>query len=784
MILTAARVVAPSVLMAGMAFGQAQVATNSIPKRELTPADAVATVRLIPNQAALSAQGDVASISPDGKRYVIRTSYGDAGRDGVWGDVLTGALDSLAGARPKLCAHLFTTGLGSPRGSQGADNDPKPVNTLRWLSNDQVGFLWSDNNGVRQAMSVDVAHCKIKSLTHSATSVAAFVTGTDGTLLFDAKVQHSASASSRLWTDGFTVSDASDGWSILRGDVDGVDVQGVDFDNAWFIRLPSGSTKRVEIAGDPIDATNPSYRELSLAPSGHFAVTHVGLRHVPQDWSNYLSPTLKRVIEENGTSPGGIPLQYAVIDVHRGTSRTLWSAPRGLRSQLSWSPQDDVVLLAPTFLPLTATDPPGLAGFAAAIVDVSTGEYEPVPADLTGRELVRMQWLSATAIQMLTTDSSNQDARTEQFRKSGNRWERIPAGEAPIEARRDQPHSTIHIETRQTLNNPPQVYAVDSAHGTEERIFDSNPLLLSSFKLGRVERISGKLSTGQQWLGQLIYPADYVPGKKYPLLIQSLYGRAWGDEDFTLNGSWGENGAGLGPSQVPSYPGQLLATRDIAVLELEVLKPSQDSKEAENYQLAFETVAEQLSASGLVDRSKVALAGFSRNGYWVEFTLAHSKFPFAAAVAADNYDPSYFQSAIANWRVDDAQANGGEAFGEGFQQWLAHAPGFNAEHMHAPLWIIGQSDGISLVMAEWEIFSRLRHLHRPVEMYMMPDADKHPSHLPQSPRQIMSIQAGVIDWLSFWLTGREDPSPKKQAQYARWREFRTLQAASVSQEAH
>jgi hypothetical protein len=38
----------------------------------------------------------------------------------------------------------------------------------------------------------------------------------------------------------------------------------------------------------------------------------------------------------------------------------------------------------------------------------------------------------------------------------------------------------------------------------------------------------------------------------------------------------------------------------------------------------------------------------------------------------------------------------------------------------------------------------------------------------------MAIQEGVIDWFSFWLTGREDPSPKKRDQYARWHEFRTL----------
>jgi hypothetical protein len=45
----------------------------------------------------------------------------------------------------------------------------------------------------------------------------------------------------------------------------------------------------------------------------------------------------------------------------------------------------------------------------------------------------------------------------------------------------------------------------------------------------------------------------------------------------------------------------------------------------------------------------------------------------------------------------------------------------------------------------------------------------------------MAIQDSAIDWLSFWLTGREDPSPEKRERYARWRAFRTSQVASDSQ---
>jgi len=293
--------------------------------------------------------------------------------------------------------------------------------------------------------------------------------------------------------------------------------------------------------------------------------------------------------------------------------------------------------------------------------------------------------------------------------------------------------------------------------------------------------MSGKLSNGKQWIAELMYPADYIPGTRYPLVIQSYYGHIFGPEEFTLDGPWGILGMNLGPSEFPSYPGQLLATQNIAVLTLSVLHFASGLGQDDDYQLAFESLAEQLVASGIADSQKIALAGFSRNGHWVEFTLAHSKFPFAAAIAADNYDPSYIQSALANWRNEDAQMNGAPAFGDGLQQWMVRAAGFNAEHIHTPLRMIGQSGGVQYIIGKWEIYSRLRHLNKPVDMYVMPDANIHPSHTPQNPRQVMAIQESAIDWLSFWLTGREDSSPQKREQYRRWRAFRPSSAVSDPQ---
>jgi hypothetical protein len=747
-----------------------------IAKRELTPADAVATVRVMENQISSGERITSGLTSPDGQRYLIRLVHGDLTRNGVWMDLLTGRLDSLeAASHPIRCAHLFTTGLGSPLSGRAADSDADPTNIIRWTTSSEIAFLWSNEHAVRQVMFLDLISCQHRFLTASPTPVFSFAAAPDGSLLFNAQVPRAASASPRLWHQGFTLSDAANGWSVLNGDIDGTDSVSLGYLNAWFLRS-SGRLRRVNIAGNPIDRSNPFYRELSLSPDGHYAVIGIGPSNAQQSWAQYSNATLQRLLKSNETNAIQVPLSYELIDLHAGTSRALWNAPKGFSSQVTWSGTGNHILLAPTFLPPDEHYPPGLAGAAAAELDVTTGEYAVLPVDLTSRTVVNSQWLSSSEIGISSTNDLGADLKTQRFVRINTEWvsATAPTSIPTVTATASSPR--IQLKVRQDLNQPPQILGLDLKTGGTRMILDPNPDLLHQFKLGRVERLSGTLSSGRQWIGQLIYPADYEAGRRYPLLIQSLYGHGFGPEEFTLDGFWGLSGMGLGPSALAVYPGQLLATRNIAVLQLAVIHPASGVEQAQDYQLAFETLAEHLASSGLADRSKIALDGFSRNGFWVEYTLAHSHFPFAAAIAADNYDPSYFQSALANWRELDAEWNGGPAFGAGLQQWLARAPGFNAEYIHAPLRIIGLSGGIPLIIGQWEIYSRLKYLKKPVELVMMPDANTHPSHAPQNPRQIVAVQEGVVDWFSFWLTGREDLSHRKRAQYARWHALRASSA--------
>jgi hypothetical protein len=217
------------------------------------------------------------------------------------------------------------------------------------------------------------------------------------------------------------------------------------------------------------------------------------------------------------------------------------------------------------------------------------------------------------------------------------------------------------------------------------------------------------------------------------------------------------------------------------VLQMDVLMGQKmgGGEEAAIRQQGVEAAIAHLDGLKLIDPAKVGIAGFSRNGFYVEYALTHSSFPFAAAIASDNWDPSYIQQTLVGAYGGTVPTIGREPFGEGLASWLENAPGFSTERITAPLMMVDQSMGMFGVFLKWETFNRLRYLKKPVEFYVMPDAEAHGSHNSQNPAQVMALMNRSIDWFDFWLNGREDPDPAKAAQYLSWRHLRDLQAESL-----
>jgi hypothetical protein len=85
-----------------------------------------------------------------------------------------------------------------------------------------------------------------------------------------------------------------------------------------------------------------------------------------------------------------------------------------------------------------------------------------------------------------------------------------------------------------------------------------------------------------------------------------------------------------------------------------------------------------------------------------------------------------------------------------------------------------------LLFNDWEVFSRLRFLKKPVELYVVPDYLEHGTHTLQNPGQVLAAHQRALDWWEFWLNGREDGVLSKREQYDQWRAMRRQQIGARS----
>jgi dienelactone hydrolase len=738
-------------------------------KRPLTVADAIGTTRFMQSVRTPDAdpRADGVFTSPNGQRYAVMLIRGDldapAGA-GNWVEILVGRLDSLDGAKPRSVVRLFTQSWGSPDPVLSAPLVTWPRrNPLVWLPDNQhVAFLWPDEKGVVQVAAVDVTTGELTYVSDAERDVTSFQVAPSGSVLYSALFAHSRERSEQLLREGFTVTDDSDLLDVVRGDVDGYGTLDRSNNTRWYIAGLGGPARRLLLSGDP-DRSAPLFPAVFSADGRRVFMGHYPAQ-VPAEWSRYTQPGLAYRVSVHKANPYALTARYIkqpfVVDLETGQARPLWPAPADVGTQASWSPSGSTVLLASAFLPLDSTDSVGLSGRAVAEVDVATGQYWQVmlPADSAERPVTGLRWLSADRIEVA------QQASTFRFRKGAEGWnlEEVVPTSAPVA---QTPANAVSVEWRQDSNTPPVLYAVDTRVKRERAVLDPNPALTKRFHLGRVEFITWKDKQGHPWNGRLYHPATGKAGERVPLVIQT-HGFAPATE-FSLYGygvrSTGAPGLGPGFSV---YAAQPLASKGIAVLQMEDLsgelaRLTATPDEPKEYLDGYETAVEYLAGRGLIDPAKVGLVGFSRTGWHVSYALTQAKLRFAAAIISDSFMGGYVPAMMLDWQPELSRNTGAEPFGEGLRTWLERAPAFNVEKLTTPLRIQAESGGLVSVIGKWELFSRARHLKKPVELYVIPQVERG-SHGIQNPLQCLAAQQGAVDWFERWLLRSPPPSPTQQ----------------------
>jgi prolyl oligopeptidase family protein len=773
-------------------FGRAAASADI--RQPLTIADAIETTRVMITKREVIALPDGSFVtsqpmkfvleSPDGKRFVVMLIKGDIKRNGVWAEFVSGRLDSSFNEiSAQVVARFFTAAVGSTILSE--DLTTLTIsNPPTWIDDGHIAFFWEGSNHKSQVVTLDVDNGSYVYETEQDTAVTSFTFGPNASIIFGASTPQVPSAQSDLLRlHGYAVT-SPDAISLAKGDADGKGLYSA-YDYDRFLKTKRHpEPRKIAMDGGGVNRFQSPFFPAQFSADGLYAIVDGTPAQIPPSWTQYEERHFQQMLKDYATNPDDFYarqfVQLFVIDMEACLGRPLWDAPIDVTNPpraFAWSADDEFLLVGPTYLPSGTLGSPGLTGKAMAVVDVKSGAFLTLP--MTSDEAahaVAGRWVSDNQIEISLIGGGKY-----RFQKLLDEWKRDTFSGSPNPV--DSGPQRVRVEVRQSIDSPPALYAVDTVTKRVRLLMDFESSLRNKFRLGRQEIVHFRDGKGRTWPGRLYYPVHYRVGHRYPLVIQ--YRTPPPDGEYSIYGQGGDSGIGLGPGIGP-YAAAILAGQDIATLELGAPDFWGEHGENDVHGVAvskvvsggFEAAIDFLAKGGLVDSSKVGLMGHSATGLVVEYAISHSDFPYAAAIASDNVDGSYFQNGLFAWQAGTGEAmNGAPAFGKGLQQWIENSPAFNVDHVKTPTLLITSdpsAGGLFAPLMHWEMFSRLRYLKKPVELYVVPDL-LHSSHTLQNPAQLLAMQQRVVDWWCFWLKGKEDPEPAKASQYASWRGLRELQ---------
>jgi dipeptidyl aminopeptidase/acylaminoacyl peptidase len=228
-------------------------------------------------------------------------------------------------------------------------------------------------------------------------------------------------------------------------------------------------------------------------------------------------------------------------------------------------------------------------------------------------------------------------------------------------------------------------------------VSQTNPFL-GEYAWGRSTIVEYRSQSGQALQGALFYPANYEPGKRYPMVVYMYEKLSDGVHQFSA------------PSERDYYNAAAFTTRGYFYLQPDIVfrprEPGQSVVEC------VVPAVQQVIKTGLVDATKVGIVGHSWGGFDSVYLATHTDV-FAAAVAGapitnlvSNYGNHHWSSGIAETdHIETGQQRMQVPIYEDLQAYIRNSAVYRAHTMKTPLLVMfGDNDGTV-------------HWHQGVELY-------------------------------------------------------------------
>ena len=337
----------------------------------------------------------------------------------------------------------------------------------------------------------------------------------------------------------------------------------------------------------------------------------------------------------------------------------------------------------------------------------------------------------------------------------------------PSQAQRCAMTSDYLVCADEATTEPEYIKAIPVAGDQVRTLIDPNFGLRGKVK-SRVERVVSDSSRGETAYGYLVYPSDYRPGVRYPLVIVSYICSGF------LKGGVG--------NEYPIFPlaaeGMFVFCMSWPTREPDIWKAWEQERRAAGLparypSLSLETVASfvdkvvtELEQRGSVDRSKVAVTGLSAGAVFAAYSISQGVKYGAAILSSGAADPIDWYLQKGDWAASQAghpfPKTNPDFLAADTELWNERSIARNAERIKVPL-LINAADHEYLSALQTQ--AAYRHTGQPFELWVHTDE----YHVKWQPSTKLAVYKRTIDWLGFWLSGRVGASPSHDPdQFERW----------------
>ncbi|MGH7592507.1 MAG: prolyl oligopeptidase family serine peptidase, partial [Gemmatimonadales bacterium] len=265
-----------------------------------------------------------------------------------------------------------------------------------------------------------------------------------------------------------------------------------------------------------------------------------------------------------------------------------------------------------------------------------------------------------------------------------------------------------YLYTRQTFTEYPDFWVFSPGFAPGYRITDVNPQIKDfAWSAGTrlVDYVSAK---GDKLQGALYLPANYQPGKQYPMLVTIYEKRSQNKNGF------------VSPTDTRAPDPTLYTSRGYVVFDPDIVYRVNDPGMSAVWCVV--PAVKAAIATGIVDPRHVGLWGHSWGGYQTAFLVTQTDI-FAAAVAGapltnmvSMYASIYWNSGGSDAAIfESSQGRFKGNFIDNYDAYIRNSPVFHADKAHTPLMILqNDKDGAVDFNQGVTYFNTLRQLGKPV----------------------------------------------------------------------